>query len=260
MPLRTGRTRRGGATNAGTVRVSCSWEGQRIQTHLLRAFEGAVKFAGARPYELLKRTMMAAHEMQDGAVRGLPRLLLRTEGGVLLAASALLYAGLGVSWIAFVALLLGYGLRTYATGQTRTVTAGGVTASIPQTWVYQPGAQDLLFTAVDPRNPGQRYSVTQNSGSDPSQVASATVAAKSQVLSEFQVLDRGTTSINGTEAPTVTYTYVTTRMGAVPQVIQGRDIFLKGSNGTLIVTLESPAKSFPNAIPTFEQFAGSVQG
>ena len=49
---------------------------------------------------------MHAHGAEDGTVRGLPRLLLRTEGGVLLAASALLYARLGVSWIAFVALLL----------------------------------------------------------------------------------------------------------------------------------------------------------
>ncbi|HEY2385568.1 MAG TPA: DUF4260 domain-containing protein [Candidatus Binatia bacterium] len=49
---------------------------------------------------------MEAIDHDDGVVRGLPRLLLRTEGGVLLAASALLYAGLGVSWTAFVVLLL----------------------------------------------------------------------------------------------------------------------------------------------------------
>ena len=164
--------------------------------------------------------------------------------------------------IALVALAVGYGAKTIATSSTRTVSSGGVSASIPTPWLYQPGAQDLLFTAVDPRNPGQRYSVSKasNGGTDTGSVADATVAAKSRVLGEFQVLGRGTTSVNGKDAPNVTYVYVTTRNGAVPQVIEGRDVFIQASSGVLVVTLESPTKSFENALDTFGTFAASVRG
>lgn len=164
--------------------------------------------------------------------------------------------------LALVALILGYGVREIATSATRTVTAGGVTANIPQSWILQSGASDLLFTAFDPRNAGQRYSVTKPSlgETDPGRVADRVVASKAQILQEFQVLGRGTTAVNGQNAPTVTFVYVTSRNGGVPQVIEGRDLFLTGSSGVLIVTLESPSRSFDNAIPTFERFAASVKG
>jgi hypothetical protein len=164
--------------------------------------------------------------------------------------------------VAALAIVIGYGVKTYSQSQTRTVTAGNVTAQIPTTWIFQPGVQDLLFTAVDPRNPGQRYSVSRPSagGNDVNAVADATAAAKSQLLSEFGVLRRDATTVNGTSAPSVTYTYVTTRNGQLPQVIEGRDVFIKGSGGILVVTFESPSRSFDNALSTFERFAASVRG
>lgn len=164
--------------------------------------------------------------------------------------------------VALIVIALGYAVKVLATTSTRTVTAGNVSASIPTSWIFQPGAQDLLFTAVDPRNPGQRYSVTRPSsgGTDASAVADMTVAAKSQLLGSFQVTSRETTSINGKSAPSVTYVYVTTRNGQVPQVIQGRDVFVQGTGGVLIVSLESPTRSFENALDTFGRFAASVKG
>lgn len=169
---------------------------------------------------------------------------------------------LAVLLTVLIVVTIGYGIKVLATSSTRTVTAGNVSAQIPTNWVFQPGAQDLLFTAVDPRNPGQRYSVSRSSvaGTDLNSVADATIAGKSQFLGEFTVLDRGTMSVNGKDAPSVTYAYVTTRNGNLPQVIQGRDVFLTGTGGVLIVSLESPARSFDNAISTFERFAASVKG
>lgn len=164
--------------------------------------------------------------------------------------------------VAVIALAVGYGIEKMATGSTRTVSAGNVTAEIPTSWVFQPGAQDLLFTAADPRNPGQRYSVTRPSGAgqDVTSVADTTVAAKSQVLGEFQVLSRGVISINGKDTPSVTYVYVSTRNGAVPQVIEGQDAFIQGQSGVLVVSLESPSKTFDDAFDTFQKFAASVKG
>lgn len=169
---------------------------------------------------------------------------------------------LAVLLVAAVALLLGYAVREYATSQTRTVSAGNVSAEIPAAWVVQGGTQDLLFTAADPRTPGQRYAVTRPSGlgSDPDAVANATVAGKSQVLTDFQVLDRDTATVNGAAVPQVTYTYVTTRNGQVPQVIEGRDLYVPASGGVLVVTLESPSHNFQAALDDFERFAASVRG
>jgi hypothetical protein len=169
---------------------------------------------------------------------------------------------LAVILVAIVALVIGYGVREWATSQTRTITVGSVTAAIPSSWVVQQGSQDLLFTAADPRNPGQRYSVTQPTdlGSDPNTVANATVAGKSQVLSLYQVLNRGTSTVNGVSVPAVTYTYITTRMGAVPQVIEGWDLFIPASGSVLVVSLESPARGFEVAIDPFKTFAASVRG
>ena len=94
--------------------------------------------------------------------------------------------------IALVALAVGYGAKTIATSSTRTVSSGGVSASIPTPWLYQPGAQDLLFTAVDPRNPGQRYSVSKasNGGTDTGSVADATWA-QVRMLALFVLLGIG---------------------------------------------------------------------
>jgi hypothetical protein len=164
--------------------------------------------------------------------------------------------------VALIAVAIGYGIKVMATTSTRTVTAGNVTAQIPTNWIFQPGAQDLLFTAADPRNPGQRYSVSRSSvpGTDLTAVADSTVAGKSQFLREFQVLNRSTVQLNGKDAPSVTYAYVTTRNANLPQVIQGRDTFVSGSGGALIVTFESPARSFDSSLSTFERFAASVKG
>jgi hypothetical protein len=97
-------------------------------------------------------------------------------------------------------------------------------------------------------------------GTDPGSVADATIAGKSQLLGEFTVLNRASASINGKDSPTVTYAYVTTRNANLPQVIQGRDIFVTGTSGVLIISFESPARTFESALSTFERFAASVKG
>jgi hypothetical protein len=75
---------------------------------------------------------MDAMEHGDGAVRGFPRLLLRIEGGVLLAASAFLYAGLGLSWIAFIVLLLVPDVAML--GYLRDTRIGAVTYNLAHTY------------------------------------------------------------------------------------------------------------------------------
>jgi hypothetical protein len=91
---------------------------------------------------------MQADDGDEGAVRGLPRLLLRMEGGVLLAASALLYAGLGASWVAFVVLLLVPDVAML--GYVRGSRLGAVTYNLAHT--YAPPAALALIAALTRSN------------------------------------------------------------------------------------------------------------
>lgn len=162
-----------------------------------------------------------------------------------------------------VALLAAIGLRLYVEGQTRTVTSGGVTASIPQAWIYQPAAGNVLFTAVDPRNPGQRYSVsrlTPTGAVGLAQTVDQRVGAESQLLNDFQVLSREPVTVGSRTGESVTYTYVSTQPGQVPQAIEGRDLYLPGTSGVLVINVESPARTFDRAGPAFDRFAASVGG
>jgi hypothetical protein len=75
---------------------------------------------------------MEAIGHESGAVQGFPRLLLRTEGGVLLATAAFLYARLGLSWIAFVVLLLAPDVAML--GYLRDTRLGAVTYNLAHTY------------------------------------------------------------------------------------------------------------------------------
>ena len=84
----------------------------------------------------------------DGAVRGFPRLLLRTEGGVVLAATTFLYAGTGLSWIAFAALLLVPDVAML--GYLRDTRLGAVTYNLAHTYAW-PALLALVAAVIGSR-------------------------------------------------------------------------------------------------------------
>jgi len=69
----------------------------------------------------------------DGIVRGLPLVLLRTEGAALLGLSILLYAKFGGSWILFAVLLLAPDLG--ALGYLRDTRVGATTYDVVHTYL-----------------------------------------------------------------------------------------------------------------------------
>jgi hypothetical protein len=87
-----------------------------------------------------------AEKTPDGVVTGLPRLLLRTEGAVLVAVSAFIYAEYGRSWILFAVLLLApdIGMLGYL-ADTR---VGAVTYNLMHTYLG-PGILLVMSVAVD---------------------------------------------------------------------------------------------------------------
>jgi hypothetical protein len=168
---------------------------------------------------------------------------------------------IGVLLLAVVAVAIGLGLRVVAEGESRTIDALGVTASIPAGWVFSQGAGDLAFTVQDPRNAGQRYQVSLIRGeTDPAAAAATQTAAKGRLLERFEILDRSSPSIGGRDTLRVHYVYVTDGPGGIPQVIEGIDDFVRGTNGILVISLASPTRGFVRAIDDFERFAATVRG
>jgi len=161
-----------------------------------------------------------------------------------------------------IALIAGFVVKSVAENQTRTVRAGTVSAAIPQDWLYQPGAGDLLFTASDPRHPGQRYSVsrvTPGSGGL-SETIDQRIGAKSALLEGYQQLSRTANTIGGRSGEAVTYAYVVNRTGQLPQVVQAHDLYVNVGNQVLVISLESRAADFDAALQGFERFVRSVGG
>lgn len=161
-----------------------------------------------------------------------------------------------------IALIAGFVVKSVAENQTRTIRSGTVSAAIPQDWLYQPGAGDLLFTATDPRHPGQRYSlsrVTPGSGGL-NETIDQRIGAKSALLEGYQQLGRGANTIGGRTGEAVTYAYVVNRTGQLPQVIQAQDLYVNVGNQVLVIALETRAADFDAAQPGFERFVRSVGG
>ena len=161
-----------------------------------------------------------------------------------------------------IALVAGFAVKTVAENQTRTIRAGTVSAAIPQDWLYQPGAGDLLFTALDPRHPGQRYSlsrVTPGSGGL-NETIDQRIGAKSALLEGYQQLERGANTIGGRTGEAVTYAYVVNKSGQLPQVIQARDLYVNVGNQVLVIALEARTADFDAAQAGFERFVRSVGG
>lgn len=167
---------------------------------------------------------------------------------------------LAVAMVVVVGLAAGLGLKLVSENQTRNVTAGGVTAGTPRSWIYQSGAGDLLFSVRDPLHPGLQYSVSLvASGSDLARVVDNQVRAKSGILNDFQQLSREPAASAGRTGQAVTYAYVVTREGRAPAVIQGRDLYLPAAGSVLVISLQSPIATFDDALPGFNRFADSVR-
>lgn len=160
-----------------------------------------------------------------------------------------------------VGLAAGFVTKTIAESQTRAIRAGSVSAAIPQGWIYQPGAGDVVFSATDPRVPGQRYVVSllkNAAGQALGPLIDARTSARAQLLPAFQQVSRSSTTVAGRSGEAVTYGYAVVRTDHAPRSMQARDVYLPGPGGILVITLESPADLFDDALGPFGRFAASV--
>lgn len=166
--------------------------------------------------------------------------------------------------VAIVAVLLGLGLRSVSERSTSSVSVQDVSASVPSGWVFREGVGDTLFLVYDPRNPDVQYLVSRprDVAADTTirQVADRTVAARSAVLTAFEVLEREEAAAGAPGDERVRSTWARVRPGLPVTGMEGLDLVRAGASGPLVITLEGPSGDFDDALAGFERFAVSVEG
>jgi len=187
--------------------------------------------------------------------------------------------------ITVIALLLGWGLKTYVEGQTRAVSVQTITADVPAGWIVRennPGSgsapsddpfqmahpdtgqsPNLVFTAWNPLHPERHYSVSLYPGGDtttfPATAAIRTLNRGTN-LRLYRVLEETPILVNGKDGYKVTFAYVDPgQAGEVPVVIQGVDYYFAHEEQTYVVTLELENDSPENHLAEFLRFVETVE-
>jgi hypothetical protein len=184
--------------------------------------------------------------------------------------------------VTIIALLLGWGLKTYVEGRTRPVKVEGISAQIPAGWViresdpaaptsddpfqlaHPDSAQDpnLVFTAWNPLHPEKHYSVSLYPGGEettlPSTAAVRTLN-RGMNLKLYRVIEETPILVNGRDGYKVSFAYVDPgSAGEIPVVIQGIDYYFAQGNQTLIITLEVDNGNPDDHLPAFLKFSETV--
>jgi hypothetical protein len=188
--------------------------------------------------------------------------------------------------ITIIALLLGWGLKTFVEGKTRPVTARGITADIPAGWIVRendPAAStasssddpfqmehpdsaqspNLVLTAWNPLHPERHYSVSLYAGGAettlPSTAAVRTLN-RGTTLKLYRVLEETPILVNGKDGYKVTFAYVDPGdVGEVPTVIQGVDYYFAQGDQTLVMTLEIDNGNPADHLSDFLKFVETVE-
>jgi len=185
--------------------------------------------------------------------------------------------------ITLIALLLGWGLKTFVEGQTRLVTVQEITAQVPAGWVIRENdvaaplsddpfqiahpdstqSPNLVFTAWNPLHPERHYSVSvYPGGTETTLPATASVRTlnRGTQLKLYRVLDETPILVNGMDGYKVNFAYVDPGdVGKVPTVIQGIDYYFAHGDQTLVITLEIDNGNPNDQLSDFLKFVESVE-
>lgn len=156
------------------------------------------------------------------------------------------------------AIFLGFGIRSNAVNNSRTVELGeGLpTISVPAGWIRSQ-SDEYLFRARNPRSPSifdTEISVTTRSlatDSNLNTVRTGLSLRRSQDLLRYRELSAELVTVNGEDGVLVTYAYIadpTRDQGAVapPVVVQAQDLIFTADNRAVIVTVAADAADWDN--------------
>lgn len=171
-------------------------------------------------------------------------------------------ASLAVGFVTLVALLLGLMLKSSVQNRSLQIDRKGISAAVPENWVMQDGAGDLIFVSWDPFEPGIRYSVylISNDGNHPlEEVAAERNLALGKILDGFRILNETPVIRRGREGYKVTYAFIDTDTPGLPRVLQGVDYYFPENGQALIISLQAQEKDYADALVRFEPFLDSVK-
>lgn len=158
-----------------------------------------------------------------------------------------------------ISLLIGWQVKTAVQNATRSVERNGFTTAIPSGWLLQEGTGDLLFVARNPQALDQLYRVSQLPAADAVEaVAANRNLERSRLDNTYRVLEESPTVFSGQDAYKVSFARADVDSPGMPQVIEGIDYYFSFGDQIAVLSLESKAETFADAVPYFHRFVQSV--
>jgi hypothetical protein len=171
------------------------------------------------------------------------------------------------------ALLLGFGLMTWAEGQGTTFAALDATLSLgyPTSWAPQ-ADKGTLLSIRDLRSEGMfktSFSVeARELGSTAMRPVEDWIEPltqqRAEELAAYRILETGDTEVDGAKAVKISYVYEIEPAGSafqasVPVVVQGVDILVSHGSNLYILTFAAPAATFSQQAGTLDAILDSVR-
>lgn len=158
-----------------------------------------------------------------------------------------------------VALLLGWWVKTAVQNATRTVELGGYTAAVPDGWLVQEGAGDLVFVARNPQALDELYRLSRlPAATDLAAVAENRSLSRAQLDDTFRVLAASPIVFAGQDAYKVSFARADVDSPGLPNVIEGMDYYFALDDQVMVLSLEAKAATFADAVSAFQRFVQSV--
>ncbi len=162
-------------------------------------------------------------------------------------------------FLVFVALALGWVVKTAVQNATRPIDMAGYSAAVPARWLVQEGAGDLIFIARNPQALDQLYRLSQLPLADDLAVeAENRNLARARLDNTFRVLEASPVVFAGQDAYKVSFARADVDSPGLPNTIEGIDYYFSLEDQIMVLSLEAKSDAFADALPAFQRFVQSV--
>jgi len=163
------------------------------------------------------------------------------------------------TFLLLVALLAGWWVKTAVQNATRPLELNGYTAAVPDGWLVQEGAGDLVFIVRNPQALDQLYRLSQlPAATELDVVAQNRNLARTRRDETFRVLEASPVVFAGQDAYKVSFARADVASPGLPNVIEGVDYYFALDDQVMILSLEANSAAFADALPNFQKFVQSV--
>jgi hypothetical protein len=142
---------------------------------------------------------------------------------------------------------------------TRTIELGGYSAAVPDGWLVQEGAGDLVFIARNPQALDELYRLSQlPAAADLAVAAENRNLARARLDDTFRVLEASPVVFAGQDAYKVNFARADVDSPGLPNVIEGVDYYFAQADQVMVLSLEANSEAFADALPSFQKFVQSA--